>query len=147
MSTIRASDAEREEVARILQNAAAAGRLSTEEAGERLAQASSARFREELGALISDLPEAVEPGSPPALSQRPRPGAWLLWGVLRVGVAVVLFTGLMGYLGLHFLFWPFFPVWPLAFLFIGALMFRRRWYWRRRMYWGRHSWPNTRYGL
>jgi len=147
MSTIRASDAEREEAARILNNAAAAGRLSAEEAGERLAQASSARFRDDLAALISDLPEAMEPAGPPALYQRPRPGAWLLWGVLRVGVAAALFTALLGYLGLHFFFWPFFPVWPLAFLFFGALMLRRRRYWRRRMYWGRPHWTGTRYGF
>jgi hypothetical protein len=147
MSTIRASDAEREEVARILNNAAAAGRLSTEEAGERLAQASSARFREELGALIADLPEAMEPAAIPAPYQRPRPGRWLLWGLLRVGVAAVLFTGVLTYFGLHFFFWPFFPVWPLAFLFFGALLFRRRWYWRRRMYWGRPHWGGTGYGF
>ena len=147
MSTIRASDAEREEVARILNNAAAAGRLSTEEAGERLAQASSARFRDELAALVSDLPESVEPASPPALYRRPRPGAWLLWGLLRAGVAAALFAGLMVYFGLHFFFWPFFPVWPLAFLVIGAFMLRRRRYWRRRMYWSRPYWSGTGYGF
>jgi hypothetical protein len=147
MSTIRASDAERDEVARILNDAAAAGRLSTEEAGERLAQASSARFREDLAALISDLPAAMEPAGPPAPYRRPRPGAWLLWGLLRVGVAAVLFAGLMVYFGLHFFFWPFFPVWPLAFLFIGGLMLRRRWYWRRRMHWGRPYWAGSGFGF
>src|SRR5262245_55532579 len=103
MSTIRASDAERDDVARILKNAAAAGRLSTEEAGERLAQASTARFREELGALIADLPE--DPGNLPTPYRHPAPRTWLLWGLLRVGVAAVLFSGLLVYLGLHFFFW------------------------------------------
>jgi len=70
-ATIRASDAEREQVTRMLQQAVAEGRLTPEEAGERLAAASAARFRDELGRLVEDLP-AVAPAPP----HPPRGAAW-----------------------------------------------------------------------
>ena len=67
---VRASDAERERIAQILQGAAAEGRLSPEEAGERLAAASAATYREELHLLIADLPVARE------REERARAGRW-----------------------------------------------------------------------
>ncbi|HUK22466.1 MAG TPA: DUF1707 domain-containing protein [Gemmatimonadales bacterium] len=149
MNTIRASDTERDEVARILQEAAGAGRLSTEEAGERVAQAQTARFREELAALISDLPEGSGFRQLPALyppAQR-RASAWFAWRLLRAGALALLFVGALGLIGLRWLLFPFFfPVWPLAFLFFGTMVLRRRWMWRRR-YWGRGQpyWNATRY--
>jgi len=145
MNTIRASDAEREDVARILQQAAGAGRLSAEEAGERLAQASSARFREELTTLIADLPEATDLHSPPIAYRRPPFGAWLLWGLLRLGVAATLLIGFWAFFGLGWFF--FWPMWPLAFLFFAAFVARGRWRWRRRMYWGRPYGTATRNGV
>ncbi|HUL50497.1 MAG TPA: DUF1707 domain-containing protein [Gemmatimonadales bacterium] len=143
MNTIRASDSEREEVERVLQKAAGAGRLSIEEAGERVAQAQSARFREELAALISDLPEATEVQRAPIGFRRPPVWAWLVWGAVRLGVVAMLCVGL----GLFALRWLFFPFWPLALLFFAAVALRRRWWWRRRMYWGsgRPYWHATRY--
>ncbi len=72
---VRASDAERDHVAQILQTAAADGRLSPEEAGERLAAASAARLRDELARLIADLPEGQWGGGQ-------QPLAFLALGVL-----------------------------------------------------------------
>jgi len=56
---VRASDAEREQIATLLQTAAGEGRLTPDEAGERLAQAQTARFRHELDQLVADLPPVM----------------------------------------------------------------------------------------
>ena len=52
----RASDAEREGCANALRDHAAAGRLELAELEERLGRAYSARYRDELRALLRDLP-------------------------------------------------------------------------------------------
>jgi len=57
-SLIRASDQERDDVLRGLQNAFAEGRLGDEEFDERMRVALGARTRAELGQLLADLPEA-----------------------------------------------------------------------------------------
>jgi len=54
---IRASDSEREYVARIMQAAAAQGLLSLDEADERMAAVYAARTRADLVPLTTDLPE------------------------------------------------------------------------------------------
>jgi DUF1707 SHOCT-like domain len=53
---LRASDAEREEYARIVRDAVGEGRLSLNEGDERLASIYAARFRDELRPLVTDLP-------------------------------------------------------------------------------------------
>ena len=55
-ATLRASDADREQVAERLRHAAAEGRLLAEELEERLGTALSARTYGELDALVADLP-------------------------------------------------------------------------------------------
>lgn len=60
---IRCSDAERERVRVTLRAAAGEGRLSVDEAGERLGRLEDLRFRHELAAMTADLP-APEPGEP-----------------------------------------------------------------------------------
>jgi hypothetical protein len=55
-SALRASDADREQVAERLRNAAAEGRLLAEELEHRLGAAFSARTYGELDALVADLP-------------------------------------------------------------------------------------------
>jgi len=128
MTAIRASDAERERIAQILQQAAGDGRLTPEEAGERLALASAARHRDELARLVSDLPDAAEPPSP---SRRPRRywGGALARGLrLAVFAAVVLTVWKTGA-------WVFFAFWPLI---LGGLAFgmarRARWRYARWQY-------------
>lgn len=65
-----ASDAERDWVCAVLQEACVQGRLTTEELSHRLGLALDARTRAELEPLLADLP-----GVPPALSSAPVP-AW-----------------------------------------------------------------------
>lgn len=114
---VRASDAERERVAQLLQAAAAEGRLSPEEAGDRLATASTATYRAELHQLIADLP-----ATPDVHQRNPR---WLL-RVARLAVVAVLVTTFWGFWG------PRLPLWPLGFMAVAMLS--RPWRYRR---WGR----------
>jgi DUF1707 SHOCT-like domain len=55
---IRASDADRDRVAQLLQEHCAAGRLTTEEFSERMEAALGARTLDELDELLADLPHA-----------------------------------------------------------------------------------------
>src|SRR6267154_4445092 len=130
---VRASDAEREQIAQLLQSAAAEGRLSPDEAGERLAAASAATYREDLQQLIADLPVAQEPE--PLEGRRPAPGPWLLWRAARVAFVVMLVTAWWG-------FWSFrLFLWPLGLL---AVAFALR-PWRRRR-WRNMAWRARRAG-
>jgi hypothetical protein len=63
---LRASDADRVATARTLQDAVGHGLLTYDEAGERIAAAYGARFRDELPPLTADLPPvtAADPGPP-----------------------------------------------------------------------------------
>jgi hypothetical protein len=58
---LRASDADREHVAELLNEAFAEGRLTTEEHGERLEAAYAARTMGELRPLVADLPVVFRP--------------------------------------------------------------------------------------
>jgi uncharacterized protein DUF1707 len=131
---VRASDAERERIAQLLQSAAAEGRLSPDEAGERLAAASAATYREELHQLIGDLPAASERDlGEPAL--RPPVGLWLLWRAARVVFVVLLVTAWWG-------FWSFrLFLWPLGLLAVAFLL--RPW---RRRRWRAMAWRARRAG-
>ena len=102
---VRASDAERERFAQLLQSAAAEGRLSPEEAGERSAAASAATYREELYQLIADLPVDRDQ-HPRERVARPPLAAWWLWSALRLAFLAILVLGFWGAtapvaLGLH----------------------------------------------
>jgi hypothetical protein len=59
---LRASDADRQQTVHLLQDAAARGLLTPDEAGERMAAAYAAQHLDELPPLTADLP----PGVPPA---------------------------------------------------------------------------------
>ena len=122
---VRASDAERDQVAQLLQAAAAEGRLSPEEAGERLAAAGAARFRDELAGLIADLPPGERPlvDESPVARQAFRLG--LVFHVARFALVAALLVTLWGFSGARF-FWP---VWPLAFMAFGLLARARRARW------------------
>ena len=124
---VRASDAERERIAQLLQTAAAEGRLSPEEAGERLAAASSASYREELQRLIADLPATRDLDTVERL-RRPPVGTWWLLRVARLAVVVLLVTTFWGFWGARLL------VGPLAFVAVAMLL--RPWRYRR---WRRFS--------
>lgn len=126
MTRVRASDAEREEVARLLQSAAGEGRLSPEEAGDRLARVSAVTYQDELETLTDDLPHAAV--DRPALERRGPVSPWLAWRLLRVGVFAAMVFGLWTFAGVRF--WM---MWPLTFMAFGLLMGARR---RRRWRWG-----------
>jgi hypothetical protein len=71
---IRASDADRDRTAALLREHLAAGRLTTEEFGERLDQAYAARTLGELDELLADLP-AIDLYQLPDASLRRQPPA------------------------------------------------------------------------
>jgi Domain of unknown function (DUF1707) len=69
-ATLRASDADREQIAERLRQATAEGRLLAEELEERLETTFGARTYGELDAVVADLP-----GAPVRRRERPRPPA------------------------------------------------------------------------
>ena len=85
---IRASDADRERVARSLRGHAVAGRLTLEELDERTGRALGARTLGELDALLSDLPRERRRARAPATAAL----ALLAEGVLWVLIGVVIVT-------------------------------------------------------
>ncbi|WP_173071929.1 DUF1707 domain-containing protein [Phytohabitans houttuyneae] len=112
---VRASDAEREQMATILRAAMTEGRLDLAEGEERLAKAYAATYRDELGGLVTDLPG----GGRRALAETPEARTFAR-GMLRrhaggVMVVAAILVGLWVLSGVGF-FWP---IIPLAFLFLG----------------------------
>src|SRR3954470_21987053 len=73
LPTHRASDAEREEVAERLRDAAGAGRLEPDELEQRLESAYSARTVGELATLTGDLPERPPAPAAPTPAWRAEP--------------------------------------------------------------------------
>ncbi|HEY6108786.1 MAG TPA: DUF1707 domain-containing protein [Gemmatimonadales bacterium] len=133
--SIRASDAEREQVTGVLQRAVAEGRLTPEEGGERLAAASAARYREELGQLVRDLPATVDP-----MPHAPRRLPWL-WMAARLVRGLVL-----GALFATLLFWGiglFLPFWIFGLVVLTIMMGGRRRRYRAMRWrgWGWHGSP------
>ncbi len=104
---IRASDAEREQVAAELGRAVGDGRLTLAEFSDRVGQAHAARTRAELDGLTADLPAATdrpEPAGPPRTSWQVSPiggvsrkGSWRLpersVGISLIGGADLDFGG------------------------------------------------------
>jgi hypothetical protein len=87
-ATLRASDADREQVAERLRKAAAEGRLLAYELEERLSTALRAKTYGELDAVIADLPGArLVPAARPQLMLRRQPLA-----TVAILVAVTLVT-------------------------------------------------------
>jgi hypothetical protein len=120
-ASMRASDAERNEVADKLSHHFAAGRLDQTEFKTRLDTAMSATTRGDLDGLFSDLPPvAVEPAAPmPRRRGRFLP-LWALLAVLIVGASVTAST------------WPFVHV-PWFLVFVVALFV-----WHRAGRWHHH---------
>lgn len=116
---LRASDADREQIATLLRESFTAGRLTIDELEDRLARAYRSRFLGELDSLVRDLPVGSDHNA--FTSRRPRrsrtfhvPG-FVLLAVIVVAIWAVIAT-------LHF-----FPIFPLIFFWF---FFGRGW--RRR---------------
>lgn len=78
---VRASDTERERVAKLISTAAGEGRLSIAEADERLEHVYAAKFRHELTEFVADLPAPATPAPRATSTSRLR---------LHAAVAVVV---------------------------------------------------------
>jgi hypothetical protein len=106
-SGIRASDAERERIAKIVQNAGAEGRLTLTETEERLTEVYATKYVGELSALTADLPRRTE--------RRPVSG---IHPALRVHVLVAAVLSVLLVLRWSVsdaaFFWPVAPMFWLA---------------------------------
>jgi hypothetical protein len=144
---VRASDAEREQYAKMLRAAMTEGRLTLEEGEERLGRLYEARFRDELPPLTADLPDGGRQAlfeTPEAQEQFQRfqqhARRHFAGHVGFVTVVTAVLVGLWVLSGAHF-FWPAIP---LFFLMFGLMRhFRwRRWGgpWRGGPWGGGHPW-------
>ncbi len=110
---IRASDGEREVVAEALRTAYAEGRLDVAELDARLSAALTATYRDQLPALLGDLPAGA---SAPRGSVNSSPGRWPAFPA-SILVFVVLTSGVLVAHGA-----PPFP----AFWLLGVWLLRKR---------------------
>jgi hypothetical protein len=123
---VRASDAEREEYAKMLRAAMTEGRLTLEEGEDRLSKVYAATFRDELPYLTADLPDGGRRAlydNPEARAEFEKRARKYMAG--RAGFAVAIaavLVGLWAVSGAHF-FWPAIPLIILTF----SLMRRARW--------------------
>ncbi|WP_245573919.1 DUF1707 SHOCT-like domain-containing protein [Amycolatopsis nigrescens] len=118
---IRASDAERERVAALIQNAVTEGRLTISEVEERLTAVYEVKYVDELSALTADLPQE-RPQRRPSFVPAP---------ALRVHAAIVVLIGILlvvrwSVSGAPY-FWPVAPMfWLVMSLVVHARIRRSR---------------------
>jgi Domain of unknown function (DUF1707) len=118
---LRASDAERERVAAIVQAATGDGRLTTAEAEERLTAVYSARFTDEFGPLVADLPAPRREEPQPRILTRPL----AVHAVVVVALSTLLIVRWIAS-GVPF-FWPAGPMtWLVVTLLVHAGIRRAR---------------------
>jgi hypothetical protein len=117
---VRASDTERERIAKLVSAAAGEGRLNIAEADERLERIYATRYRHELAEFVTDLPAGV----PPARSVAPRLDRFP--ARLRVHVAVALALSVLLMVRWVAMDVPFF--WPAGPLFLlwGSVLLHTR---------------------
>jgi hypothetical protein len=133
---IRASDAEREEYAKKVRDAVAAGRLSLDEGDERLARIYATKFRDELRPIVTDLPrdwaQAPEGGAQGEPQWRCGPmgrrRGFAGFALFPLVLAAVLIT-VWAVNGTAHFFWPVFPLFLIFFILVRRGMW---WGWRRR---------------
>lgn len=119
---VRASDAEREQVARILRAAAGEGLLTLGEADDRLAALYASRWRSELAPLTADLPDGGHRLLENTVEARHAAQAGLRRHALTVAVIVVVLLTAWVLTDADF-FWP---VWPLAFMALSVFKHAQR---------------------
>jgi hypothetical protein len=120
-SMLRAADRDRDEVAELLREHYAQGRLTIEEFDERSTAAATAKTMGDLRALTADLPVTATPA--PA---EPRTAAWSPSAMRLIAVAGVIATAIL--LGGAAIAGHFMLAWPswLAILFVLRLTHGRR---------------------
>lgn len=123
-ATLRASDADREEIAERLRKATAEGRLVAEELEERLEATFHARTYGELDAVVADLP-----GVPVRRRERPRPPAISAVQVIALFILAPVILSLL--IAAAVIVATLFSAWGLL-LVAGWFMFGRG----RLHYWG-----------
>jgi hypothetical protein len=129
---VRASDAEREEVARLVQAAGGAGRLTMTETEERLAGIYAARFRHELSQFTEDLPDERARTTRPWPSGSRRPLA--IHAAIVAVLAIVLIVR-WAVSGVPY----FFPAFPLFWMAVSVVVHARI----RGVRWRRQAGPTT----
>jgi DUF1707 SHOCT-like domain len=129
-ATLRASDADREQIAERLRKATAEGRLLAEELEERLEATFSARTYGELDAVVADLPSATSrPGTTVRPRERPRPVMLNPIHVIALFILAPVIVSLM--IAAAVVVATLFSAWG-ALLIVGWLVFGHA----RRSYWG-----------
>lgn len=116
---VRASDAEREQVAERLRRAHAEGRIDTAELEERVQRCYAAKTGSELDRLVADLPGPNRPGG----RRGRRPGSGLAISPITVLVLLVAVLAFSSH--------GRFPLPLLAILFFVFLRFGHRAHWHR----------------
>jgi hypothetical protein len=122
---LRVSDAEREQVATQLRQAAGQGRLSLAEIEDRQAAAYAARTRDDLAGLTADLPEPAPPDTS-LTRQLSAPERRRLGLHAVIAAAVALLLVLRWAAGPVSFFWP---AWPMVWLTLSIAAHYR---WRTR---------------
>jgi hypothetical protein len=134
---VRASNAEREAFAETISTASQEGRITVTEADERLSRVYAATFREELPAIVADLPKDTWPvdyGRPRPVTPPARRGNE--WSFALTTHAAVVATIAVGAIvaWIHSrvpFFWPAFPMFWLGLSLFVHYRIRQRWLVRR----------------
>jgi hypothetical protein len=114
VSTVRATDSEREQTASVLRAAAGEGCLTVDELETRLSQAYGAVTRAELHALVSDLPVLTPAARAPAEPVRARPSRFWIWALVPYfGVAAWVHAAFLTRLPRHWTYAVIYAI-PLA---------------------------------
>ena len=115
---VRVGDAERERVATLLRDHAAAGRLDTDELGERLERAYGARYSTDLDAVLAELPRE------PQQRHRREPGHRHP-AVPDFSVVPLAILGLVGLAALTGAWWLMWLIWPVIIVLGPRRHYRR----------------------
>jgi hypothetical protein len=140
-ATLRASDADREQIAERLRKATAEGRLLAEELEERLETTFTAKTYGELDAVVADLPGGVTP------RRRERPRSPMLAPIHVLALFILAPVILSLLLAVAVIVATLFSAWGLL-LIVGWFAFGhgRRHYWGsyRRSFYAASRWPARR---
>ena len=126
-TAVRASDAERERIAKMISEAAGEGRLSIAEADDRLERVYTTKFRHELAAFVSDLPAGASDSGPTSdVRRQTARGLERFPTRLRVHAAVAVVVSVLLILRWAAMDVPFF--WPAGPMFVlwGSFLLHAR---------------------